>query len=128
MEDDGVMPRTRSAGADVTDAILEFMRKARYESGEKITPREFNMGKCIDLAEYVDDKGIDGVEIVSLVDALFPGASDDEIDDADEKYPRHDLIKFEGKFFDSEVPRGVSSIEDVPILKRFRKYEKRTKD
>jgi hypothetical protein len=30
----------------------------------------------------------------------------------------HSVIKYKGKYYDSEIPNGVDSIEDIPYVRR----------
>lgn len=110
----------------VSDAILDYMREWRANHGVKRTAREFNMGECIEIAEHVEDT-VQGAKIVRLVDMMFPEMSDDEREDFEDKNDSiiHEFIEYGGKYFDAEVPCGVESIEEIPVLKRFRKLKKK---
>jgi len=104
----------------VTSAIHDFMQETRCDLNEKISPRQFNRGMCDKVAEYVYNR-VPDVDVTTLVDELFPDVDPDKRDELDEEYPSHYVIKYQEKYFDTEVPCGVDSIEDIPLLKRFRR-------
>jgi hypothetical protein len=102
------------------------MREWRERSGEKRTPREFNEGACTDIVEFVADM-VQGVRVVRLVDLMFPEMSFDERNDFEDENSSiiHEFIKYGGKYYDAEVPCGVESIEELPVLKRFRESKRK---
>jgi hypothetical protein len=106
----------------VTDFIVGYMQDWREESGEKRSAREFNEGACFDIAGYVLDK-VPSAKIVRMVDKMFPEMNSEEKDDFEEENDSiiHEFIEYDGKYFDAEIPCGVESIEQIPVLKRFRK-------
>jgi hypothetical protein len=109
-------------GDPVAVAIGAFMEDTIDEYGYFVSPRDVNAGMCDQLAEYVSDR-IDGADDVRLIDEMFPGMADDEKDAFEDEHQSiiHHVIKHAGKFHDAESPCGVSSVEELPILKRFKK-------
>lgn len=106
----------------VTVAILDFMDEKREYYGEEITPREFNEGMCFELADFVSEN-VPRAEYIRLIDEMFPEMTIDEKNAFEDEYDSiiHALIKYEGKYYDAEVPEGVISLEELPVVKRFRK-------
>jgi hypothetical protein len=103
---------------------LEMMRHDR-----PVSPRTLNNSECYDTAIAVlmklRDKGIVGARFVSLAEELYPGIDPEELLKAKHgplSGELHYLIEYKGRYYDAEVPCGVDSIYDVPMVKSTGKF------
>lgn len=89
----------------ITQAIRQLV--AEYER-DGISAYEINNGRCNEFAD----------EIVKMVD----GAEAEWYDEVGEEKFCHCYIKFNGKYYDSECPRGVASNTLLPYYARRERH------
>lgn len=92
----------------IKQAMIDTSKEAEdmvVKNWDEFTPRVCNNGFCDIFAGNLTKK-LKGAETYST-----------EWSDGGKTFG-HVWIKYKGKFYDAEVPKGVSKLEDIPYIKR----------
>ncbi len=89
--------------ADFNSELMDAIKDDDPYAEDNLSPKEINDGYCNIWADLFVDKF--GGERQASYD--FPDGSQG-----------HVWVKLDGKYYDAEAPQGVSSLEELPFVKR----------